>query len=187
MNSSTLCIYELGPIQNDEPSDFEFKADENWRLAQGVRLMSYRLTERPQAFSYPLVKAALTEGGTAFPLAVLNDQILCKGRYPQRNEITAALAVSAQAEVTSIYSPAIDELVAIAAAIASHCEPCFKFHYSQASKLGISADDIRRAVETAQKVKDVPRNKLIDLPARFLAAPEVATAEVANMRGCFEK
>lgn len=187
MRSSTLWIYELGPVQNDAPADGEFSADEAWRQAQGIRLMRYHLTERPQAFSYPLVKAALAEGCAAFPLAVLNDKVLCKGRYPQRNEIVAALTARAQAEAPSIYSPAVDELVAIAAAVASHCEPCFKFHYSQARKLGISADDIRHAVETAQKVKDVPHNKLIELPARFLAAPEAAAADVAGMRGCFEK
>jgi AhpD family alkylhydroperoxidase len=53
----------------------------------------------------------------------------------------------AQAEA-SIYSAAVNELVAIGAAIAANCEPCLKYHYREAQQLGVSKADMARAVET---------------------------------------
>ncbi len=44
----------------------------------------------------------------------------------------------------SIFTAQVAELVAIGAAIASNCEPCFKYHYDQARKLGVSDLDMRR-------------------------------------------
>jgi len=41
------------------------------------------------------------------------------------------------------------ELVGIAAAIASHCRHCFLTHFSRAKQLGISAEEIKEAVELA--------------------------------------
>ena len=41
-----------------------------------------------------------------------------------------------------LFSPAVAELVAIGAAIAANCEPCFKYHCAKAKKLGVSKDDI---------------------------------------------
>ena len=44
----------------------------------------------------------------------------------------------------------VAELVAIGAAIAANCDPCFKLHFQQAKKLGISREDMMLAVKTAQ-------------------------------------
>ena len=38
----------------------------------------------------------------------------------------------------SIYDERVNELVAIAAAIGANCEPCLKYHFDQARKLGVS-------------------------------------------------
>lgn len=35
-------------------------------------------------------------------------------------------------ESSSLYSAAVEELVAIGAAIACNCEPCFKYHFREA-------------------------------------------------------
>ncbi len=61
----------------------------------------------------------------------------------------------------SIFTPAVAELVAIAAAIGADCEPIFKHHYSQAQKLGVSSDDITKAVELANAVKPVPSQSML--------------------------
>ncbi len=58
------------------------------------------------------------------------------------------------AESASLYSPAVEELVALGAAIACNCEPCFKYHFREAMKLGVSRSDVALAVATARKVKD---------------------------------
>jgi arsenite methyltransferase len=67
------------------------------------------------------------------------------------------------------YSPAIAELVAIGAAIAANCEPCFKYHYDKARKLGVSLDDMAAAVNTAQSVKQAPAQAILKLADRFLS------------------
>jgi AhpD family alkylhydroperoxidase len=48
---------------------------------------------------------------------------------------------------SSIFSPSVAELVAIGA----NCEPCFKYHYSQARKLGVSREDVAQAVALAER------------------------------------
>ena len=74
----------------------------------------------------------------------------------------------------SIFTVQVAELVAIGAAIGSNCEPCFKYHYDQARKLGVSDSDMRYAVDLAQKVKDTPAHAMLNLAERYLgpATPE---------------
>ena len=45
------------------------------------------------------------------------------------------------------------ELVAIAAAIAGKCQPCFAYHFKQAQDLGIPADQIREAIQLAKDIR----------------------------------
>lgn len=79
----------------------------------------------------------------------------------------------------SLYSPAVAELVAIGAAIAANCEPCFKYHYAQAQKLGVSSLDMARAVAMANSVKEAPARAMLTLAERYLGcivSPEDAGA-----------
>jgi AhpD family alkylhydroperoxidase len=57
-------------------------------------------------------------------------------------------------ESSSLYSPAIEELVALGASIACNCDPCFKYHFREAMNLGIPRADVALAVATARKVKE---------------------------------
>jgi AhpD family alkylhydroperoxidase len=68
----------------------------------------------------------------------------------------------------SLFSPAVAELVAIGAAIASNCEPCFKYHYAKAKKLGVNKDDIAKAVATANGVKEAPAESVLKLANKIL-------------------
>jgi 4-carboxymuconolactone decarboxylase len=54
------------------------------------------------------------------------------------------------------------EFVAIGSAIASNCVPCIDYHIKEARKAGISDEQIREAVELANKVKQVPAKKVLD-------------------------
>ena len=67
-----------------------------------------------------------------------------------------------------MYTEAVAELVAIGAAIASNCEPCFKYHYDRARKLGVSKEDMWLAVKTAQAVKETPAAKMLEIAERYL-------------------
>jgi arsenite methyltransferase len=77
-----------------------------------------------------------------------------------------------------VYTPAVGELVALGAAIAANCEPCFKYHYAQAHHYGISKEDMACAVTMAQKVKQAPAKAVLDLADRYLGCG--ASAEEAG-------
>ena len=85
-----------------------------------------------------------------------------------------------QTQPTSIFTEQVAELVAIGAAIAANCEPCFKYHYDQARKLGVSDLDMRYAVDLAQKVKDTPARNMLTLAERYLGPATGDTKEKAS-------
>ena len=78
------------------------------------------------------------------------------------------------------YSPGVDELVAIGAAIAANCEPCLKYHYHEAQQLGVSKADMARAVETAAQVKDSPHQAILRLADRLTGAGLGKPADVSD-------
>ncbi len=82
--------------------------------------------------------------------------------------------------VPSIFTGQVAELVAIGAAIGANCEPCFKYHYDQARKLGVSELDMRYAVDLAQKVKDTPARAMLNLAERYLGKPTAETKAAAD-------
>ena len=81
-------------------------------------------------------------------------------------------------EAGSLFSPSVTELVAIGAAIAANCEPCFKYHYDQARKLGVTSSDMARAVATAQGVKETPARAMLALAERYLGS-QVSAAKAS--------
>ncbi len=80
----------------------------------------------------------------------------------------------------SIFTEQVAELVAIGAAIACNCEPCFKYHYDQARKLGVSDLDMRYAVDLAQKVKDTPARAMLNMAERYIGPATQDTKAAAN-------
>jgi AhpD family alkylhydroperoxidase len=154
---------------NPDPVLPRFAADLHWLAGQGVAVERYNLAQQPQAFAAnETVKAALAKyGNECLPLILLNGAIVSRGSNPERREL-ARLAGVEDDEASSLYTAAVAELVAIGAAIASNCEPCFKFHFDKARKLGVSLEDMARAVETAQAVKETPARSVLELANRFL-------------------
>jgi AhpD family alkylhydroperoxidase len=57
-------------------------------------------------------------------------------------------------EASSAYSPTVEELVAIGAAVACNCETCFKHHLREALTRGVSRGDVALAVATARRVRE---------------------------------
>ncbi len=74
-----------------------------------------------------------------------------------------------------MYNDAVAELVAIGAAMGANCEPCFKYHFARARKLGVSKKDIALAVAMAETVKAAPANAIREIAARYTG--HEATAE----------
>jgi AhpD family alkylhydroperoxidase len=147
-----------------------FAADLDWLKRQGVEVERYNLSQQPAPFaSSPVVKDALAkEGNDCLPLTVLDGAVVCRGKYPTRQMLAGFAGLQANA---SIFTDVVKELVAIGASIGSNCEPCFKYHYNEARKLGVSKDDIRLAVEMAQVVKDSPARSILALADKYLAEP----------------
>ena len=115
-----------------------------------------------------MVKTALAQyGNDCLPLIFVNGAMVSRGSYPTRKEL-ATLADFPNEEASSLYTEAVAELVAIGASIASNCEPCFKFHFDKARKLGVSIEDMTRAVDTAQAVKENPARSVLSLANRLL-------------------
>ncbi|MDP1647831.1 MAG: arsenite efflux transporter metallochaperone ArsD [Rubrivivax sp.] len=147
-----------------------FSADVDWAQSRGAKIERFNLAQQPMVFAESaVVKGALERSGeTALPLIVRDGQIVLSGRYPTRDELAHWLGSTDAADAPSIFSAQVAELVAIGAAIAANCEPCLKFHYAEAKKLGVSAADMRRAVDLAQKVKNAPASAMRDLAQRLL-------------------
>ena len=80
------------------------------------------------------------------------------------SDYVASVEVKASKAASGVeYSAAVNELVAMGAAIAANCEPCLKYHYREAEKLGVSKADMARAVAMGAKVKDSPHQAVLRL------------------------
>lgn len=86
--------------------------------------------------------------------------------------------MSDRKESTVVYNDAVAELVAIGAAIGANCEPCFKYHFARARKLGVTKKDIALAVAMAEAVKAAPAKAIHELAAKHTGGS--ATAEDAG-------
>ena len=72
-----------------------------------------------------------------------------------------------------VATPKVIELVAIGASIASNCEPCFKYHFAQAQKLGVSKGDIAKAVAIAEMVKEAPDQSIKKIARQYLRGVKI--------------
>lgn len=152
-----------------DPQLARFAADLDWLTAQGVTVERFNLAQQPGAFAEDqAVHSALeTLGEAGLPVVKVNGEVKSRGVYPSRAELAAWAGVGTP--VPSLFTDAVAELVAIGAAIASNCEPCFKFHYDKARKLGVSREDMWLAVTTAQAVKEAPAKAMLDLADKYLS------------------
>jgi AhpD family alkylhydroperoxidase len=75
---------------------------------------------------------------------------------------------AAQSDSQKLFTPSVKELVALGAALACNCEPCLRYHYREAKKLGVGDEDIRSAFEMASMVKQTPVSKAQELAERLL-------------------
>jgi AhpD family alkylhydroperoxidase len=156
-----------------------FSADVDWAKQQGAQIERFNLAQQPMAFAEnSTVKNFLESAGQeGLPLILLDGETVLSGRYPVRDELAEWLGIAA---VPSLFTEQVAELVAIGAAIGANCEPCFKYHYDQARKLGVSDLDMRYAVDLAQKVKDTPARAMLNLAERYLGSATLSTTEKAN-------
>lgn len=182
-----------------DPRLAQFAGDLDWLKGQGIEVQRFNLAQEPGAFvKHPEVKALLDRsGGEDLPAIVIGDVLVANGRYPNRSELSALAGVNT-ATASVEFTEQVKELVALGAAIGASCEPCFKFHYDKARKLGVSTDAMRQAVRVGEAVKAASARTIVGLADRMLApsAPEGApssccstakktpTAEAATKKCC---
>jgi len=144
-----------------------FAANVDWAKKNGAQVERFNLAQQPQAFARNAIVSAFlqTSGQEVLPMILVDGKFALAGGYPSREQLAAWAGITL---APSLFTEQVAELVAIGAAIASNCEPCFKFHYDQARKLGVEDADMRRAVDLAQKVKETPARAVLDLASRCL-------------------
>jgi len=157
-----------------DPALVRFAADLEWLRENGVLVERFNLSHEPAAFvGNPVVAQAIRGRDDGLPLLLVDGKIVAQGSYPAREVLAEVAGVAAP---KSIYSEAVQELVAIGAAIASNCEACFRYHFDKARKLGVSKEDMLRAVTTAKMVKESPARAVVELAEKYLGT-KIATEE----------
>ncbi|MEW5977658.1 MAG: arsenite efflux transporter metallochaperone ArsD [Acidobacteriota bacterium] len=176
--SSGVCGPAVDPVLS------RFAADLQWLVDCGIKVERYNLSQQPHAFAAnPVVKSALAEEGVSvLPLILVDGQPRVRTRYPTREELSQLTGLPGS-EPPTLYTETVTELVAIGAAIASHCEPCFRYHFDKARQLGISLEDIARAVKTARNVKETPARSILELADRYLQSKEQEAASLLILQG----
>ncbi len=75
------------------------------------------------------------------------------------------------------------ELVALGAALGSNCVPCIEYHIPAARKAGLGDRQINEAIRLADKVRQVPAQRVLAAALNLL--PEDVTARDAEQSpGC---
>lgn len=158
-----------------DPALVRFSADLKWLQDQGVEVQRFGLAHNPAAFvENEKVREALTNTGeAALPMVIVADAVIASGHYPPRAELAASVGLAPLPP--SLFTPAVAELVAIAAALAANCEPCLRFHVHEAEKLGVTKADMDAAIALAANVKGTPHRNVMRLAARLTGVS--ATAE----------
>lgn len=153
-----------------DPALPAFAADLDWIGDHGVEVRRFNLSQEPGEFvQRPAVQQLLTsDGDDALPIVMLGEEVLSSGRYPSRGELAGWVGVTEVAK-PSQWSQVVAELVAIGSAVGSNCEPCLKFHYDRARKLGVPIEDMVAAVRVAQGVKEAPAQAMVELAGKLLS------------------
>jgi AhpD family alkylhydroperoxidase len=185
--SSGVC----GP--DPDPQLTRFSAHLAWLRRKGVEVRRYNLAQEPLSFTQnPDVKRLIDEtDGKGLPVIVLDGKVKQHGAYPSRSELAGWLGLpendpaeeGPEGQSATLVTPAVAELIAIGASISSNCEPCFKQHYEQAQKLGVSNDDMVETVNIALRVKDAPAQAMMRLAQRYLV-PDANPPKTGCGEGC---
>jgi AhpD family alkylhydroperoxidase len=67
-------------------------------------------------------------------------------------------------------SPRDRELVALGAAMGSNCVSCIEYHIPQARKAGLNDSEISDAIRLADRVRQVPARKVLDVALQMVTA-----------------
>jgi len=76
----------------------------------------------------------------------------------------------------STLSPRDRELVALGAAMGSNCAPCIEYHIPQSRRAGLTDEEIRVAIHHADRIRQVPARKTLEVAQKALSSAQGAAA-----------
>jgi len=178
-----LCCSSGACGQDPDPELARFADDLSWLQAQGVAVERINPSADPETFlgQSALMLLFQERGNACLPAFLVGGRVVSTGSYLGRDELAGLAGVAASA--SDVLEPRVRELVAIGAAIAANCEPCFRHHFAEARKLGVTREEMAQAVSVAQTVKDSPAATILELADKYLKE-QPAEAEAASACGC---
>ena len=66
------------------------------------------------------------------------------------------------------------QLVALGAALGSNCVPCIEYHIPESRRIGLSDDEIGEAINHAEKIRQVPARKVLDVAQSLVTSQTVS-------------
>ena len=76
------------------------------------------------------------------------------------------------------------ELVALGAAVGSNCVPCVVYHIREARDCGLTGLEISEAVESADRVKQVPAGLVLNAAHQELSGAPVESEDDVPAQDC---
>lgn len=77
-----------------------------------------------------------------------------------------------------------EELIALGASAAAHCQPCLQHHVARAKELGIAEDAVRHAIEIGRMVSRGAESALLQYEKQLFADPAEAKSDCCGDTGC---
>lgn len=168
-----------GPDVDDEL--VQISSDVNWLKGQGVEVNRYNLSQEPEAFKNnpEILEKLQTEGTGVLPIIVVDGNILMQQRYPSRDELQTIInkqkGNNSMNGIKENNQPVITKpvaaLIAIGSAMSSNNEEVLMQHVEAAKNAGVKMEDISRAMQIGQGVKDQTSRKLVEKANELLGIP----------------
>jgi len=165
-----------GPDVDDALADFA--NDVKWLKSQGVEVQRFNLGQEPEVFkaNAEVLARLKKEGTAALPIILVNGEMVSEGGYPDRNTLKNWIGLSSnngedekktQPE-EPIYSEKVEILVAIGSAVATGSEQMLKQLFTEGEQMGISKDDMARAMQTGLNMYQRPLSQIVQTANELL-------------------
>lgn len=158
-----------------DPQLVAFANDLKWLNSRGISVERFNLSQIPEAFvENSLVYETVTEEGTdILPIILFQGRLVSKGRYLAREELASLVGLPPEGAparpAERLITSDIEALLGLAAAVAcSRVETVGDF-LDRALAAGISRDDIIRAFNLAQDIREGGTRSVLDVAASRLS------------------
>jgi AhpD family alkylhydroperoxidase len=178
-----------GPDLDDKLVAFANNA--KWLKSLGIEVNRHNLGQEPDAFkaNQEVIARLQSKGSGILPILVVNGAIVSEGKYPNREQLKELLNISAEPSLSKdtdqdLITEQVQELIALAASLASNCESLLKYHFEQAKDLDISNQNIAQTLQIALDVKQLPTENIVDVANKLLGVKKEESCGCAPGGSC---